>query len=110
MNIEKSYLENNIFTKKEKEDDDTHPQVGGAYPINSLFFNNYQKQFENYGVPIGLVVKPVNPTILGGGSSIYKSINNNIPTLIEEDQFDNIYNRIHIKIPFYTNKTRKNRK
>ncbi len=112
MNIQTPFIKNSIFTKRdllENMNENSGDQMGGAYPVNAFLSNDASKPLENYAVPLGLVL---NNNKMGGGekSKIKNTDVNKIPSLIDDHLFDKLYSNIHIKIPFHTNITRKNRK
>ncbi len=112
MNIQTPFIKKSIFTERElveNMNENSGNQMGGAYPVNAFLSNDSSKPLEKYGVPMGLVLN--NSHFFGGEKSKIKNKETNkIPSLIDDHLFDKLYSNIHIKIPFHTNITRKNRK
>lgn len=112
MNIQPPFIKNSIFTERnmnENMNENSGDQIGGAYPVNAFLPKDFVKPLENYAVPMGIVL---NNNKMSGGekSKIKNKETNKIPSLIDDHLFDKLYINIHIKIPFQTNITRKNRK
>jgi hypothetical protein len=92
MFIQKSVLEKYKFIQKENvwQDKESHfnqRQLVGGLSINELLTNDKKiKQLENYGIPVGLVLKKSDMVSYIHGGSLPKKIPHVVPPVIKENE------------------------
>jgi len=87
MQFEKSFVDNYIYN----ENNET---IVGGFPIQNLSPIPLDAKFENMSIPVGLVFEKVIDNMKGGYVNHYKIAEESISTLIDDDLFDNLINKI----------------
>ena len=107
MNIEKSFMDNHVFTKKtnnqyEGGDNglyDNNIQTGGI-PLSKILSNINMKAISHLGIPCGLVScnKQSHKTMTGGNNTAIKMKNKNQDASMHDSALTNtLFNSLLIK-------------
>lgn len=96
MLIQKSILEKYKFIQKENDwhDKESHfsqRRLVGGLPINELLPDDKKiKQLENFGIPVGLVLKKSDMVSYIHGGSLPRKVPHVVPSVIKENEESNL--------------------
>jgi hypothetical protein len=100
MQFENSFVNNYIYNE-------SNDILSGGYPINLLSSNeDLDAKFDNMSIPAGLVITKNIDKLTGGYNKHYKTNQQSVVDLIDDDLFDNLINKISYRPS--KNNTRKN--